>query len=159
MRSSKFFTGYCRSSLFPFHILFSRGSTSRQWISCSQRHSSPYRGMELAGRIQEVTLARRAGSLRGRTPGHERSVYPAVGCAGTGLATSRSLLRDARKLGQAHDRTCASRLQKCDSWGFSPLICQPSYLALVMSMIRSKNVKLSQCVCFQRCHAFKTTNR
>ena len=60
MRSSKFFVGYCGSSLFPCHVVFSRGSMSRPWISCFQRHSSPYRGMKLAGRIQGVEPDSRA---------------------------------------------------------------------------------------------------
>ena len=70
MRSSKFFVGYCGSSLFPCHVVFSRGSMSRAWISSFQRHSSPYRGMEFAGGIQgvEPQLPGMSGALPSAAP-------------------------------------------------------------------------------------------
>ena len=70
MRSSKFFVGYCGSSLFPCHVVFSRGSMSRPWIPCFRRHSSPYRGMEFAGGIQgvEPQLPGMSGALPSAAP-------------------------------------------------------------------------------------------
>ena len=70
MRSSKFFVGYCGCSLFPCDVVFSRGPMSRARISCFQRHSSPYRGMKLAGRIQgvEPQLPGMSGALPSAAP-------------------------------------------------------------------------------------------